>query len=66
MEEDLTEYAFLDGKHWAEQYLNQYPDPDQFNVVFHLLQLLAKERYPNNVKDFMRGVDQCMIIKRFG
>lgn len=66
MEKDLNRYAYLDGKHWADQYLQKYPDPDQFNVVFHLLQLLAKERYPNNVKDFMRGVDQCMIIKRFG
>jgi hypothetical protein len=66
VEKDLAQYAYLDGKHWAEQYLDRYPDADQFNVVFHLLQLLAKERYPNNVRDFMRGVDQCMIIRRFG
>jgi len=61
MEADLKLYSFLDGKHWAEEF-NAESGLD-ISTLSPLFLLMAKERYPTNVDDFMRGVKQCMKQK---
>lgn len=58
MEEDLTLYAFLDGKHWAEEYSFEFGNDSV--MAFHMLELLSKERYPSHAYHFMKGVRLCI------
>lgn len=60
LDEDHTIYAYLDGKEWAKEYL-ELLDKETTN---RMLLALGKERYPKHIKEFMRGVNECLNGKK--
>lgn len=55
-------YAYLDGKHWCQEFLKDFSSDKEF--IKNFLSLIAKERYPSHMSSFIRGVNECLNIKK--